>query len=751
MPNFKKQYPKYPESNLMIHFVQLKDQGIYTLRANNSNVVKLLNFSLTVYEKPHVILIEAELKTFYTLNQSAIFACQATGNPKPNITWFYKMCPDYNSTHNCKTVELKAEQSRNSFYSKLKVNLAAFGEIICKACHLYACDSKGHGSQITDLVDDAPYGLIGPEETYYGDNVTITCAAVKSKYLYLIWLDDRFEKISNSEKIHLTSKVTNFTVRKELLIYNVSQLDEKDYYCDVKSNYRSIKRIRYSLVSKLPRKPYFIKDNMNSTNVTELSTDAQNVIHLLCYVGGMPSPNLTWYKDDEPLDLPEDRFSLLSNSQKLILRYLITKKQLLKAGLTHFDNGAVDLINPDLTVNDQAEYLPYDEKWEFPRKKLQLGQQLGSGAFGVVVKAEASGICATEAVTTVAVKMVHENAESAYVRALVKEFKIMMHLGQHLNVVNLLGASTKNIVKREFLVILEACAYGNLQDYLIYHRQNFINQIDPSTEQNIWVQHRPIIQIRVHYNNDLQPGWRSNYEANYENWKPKCICSHDLLSWSYQVAHGMEYLSRRNVLHCDLAARNILLADNNVVKICDFGLAQTLYKDMNYTRLNNVKLPFKWMATESLRDGVFSTKSDVWSYGIVLWELFTLAEPPYAGMHAFEVYQKLMDGYRMGIPRYATKHLYNIMLKCWEDDSALRPSFTELSKSIGVLLDEGTRKHFEKLYHEYEVINMNADLIKENDYLANMSSTDQVALALPQQYYQNRLLEVENPLYFLVT
>ncbi|XP_023247047.1 vascular endothelial growth factor receptor kdr-like, partial [Copidosoma floridanum] len=543
MPNYKKQYPKYPESNLINPLVQLEDQGIYTLRANNSNVVKLLNFSLTVYEEPHVILIEEELKSFYTLNQSATFACQATGNPKPNITWFYKMCPDYYSTHDCKIVELKAEQSRNSFYSKLKVNLVAFGEIICKACHLYACDSKRHGIQITDLVDDAPYGLIGPEETYYGDNVTITCAAVKSKYLFLIWLDDCFEKIINTAKIHLTSKVTNFTVREELLIYNISQLDEKDYYCKVKSDYGTIKKIRYSLVSKLPRKPYFIKDNMNSTNITELSTDARNVIHLLCYVGGTPTPNITWYKDDEPLDLPEDRLSLLSNSQKLILRYLvkddsgnyscraenrfgktekfqmvnvtevenrflqltlivwfivililllihfsfkvlhkkITKKQLLKAGLTNFNNGAVDLINPDLTVNDQAEYLPYDEKWEFPREKLQLGQQLGSGAFGVVVKAEASGICATEAVTTVAVKMVHENAESVYVRALVKEFKIMMHLGQHLNVVNLLGACTKNIVKREFLVILEACAYGNLQDYLIYHRQNFINQIDPST------------------------------------------------------------------------------------------------------------------------------------------------------------------------------------------------------------------------------------------------------------------------------
>ncbi|XP_023245951.1 vascular endothelial growth factor receptor 1-like [Copidosoma floridanum] len=441
------------------------------------------------------------------------------------------------------------------------------------------------------------------------------------------------------------------------------------------------------------------------------------------------------------------------------------RKQLSKAGFAYFEEGAVDLINPELKLNEQAEYLPYDEKWEFSREKLKLGEQLGSGAFGVVVKAEAFGICATEPVTSVAVKMVHENAEPVYIRALVRELKIMMNLGQHLNVVNLLGACTKNIAKREFLVILESCAYGNLKDFLRYHRGNFVDQINPFTGHidssikqkstsdanfpfNKAQNSNDSIEFRsTSYCDDLQPSWRSNYEGNYQNWNAECICSHDLLSWAYQVAHGMEYLSRRNILHCDLAARNILLSTNNIVKICDFGLAQTLYKDINYTRLHDVKLPFKWMAIESLRDGVFSTKSDIWSFGIVIWEFFTLAETPYLGMQASVVYQKLINGYRMGQPRYATNYLYNIMLNCWEDEPTLRPSFTKLSKNIGMLLDKSTRVHFEKLYQEYENINKEVDLIRENDYSKNMSSPDKVALALPQQNYENRLLQVENPMY----
>lgn len=201
----------------------------------------------------------------------------------------------------------------------------------------------------------------------------------------------------------------------------------------------------------------------------------------------------------------------LSKNIKLNKERFVTqkmRKELMEAGLMHFEEGALECLNPDLTVDDQAELLPYDKKWEFPRERLKLGEQavvlrntvllstatqylfrltgdgisicytlpsekwfidrhrfdiistsiisrwdifqlislsgkqLGSGAFGVVMKAEAEGICENETVTTVAVKMVRRTTDPTYVRAL------MVHLGKHLNVVNLLGACTKNISKR---------------------------------------------------------------------------------------------------------------------------------------------------------------------------------------------------------------------------------------------------------------------------------------------------------------
>ncbi|XP_078053199.1 vascular endothelial growth factor receptor 1-like isoform X2 [Augochlora pura] len=446
---------------------------------------------------------------------------------------------------------------------------------------------------------------------------------------------------------------------------------------------------------------------------------------------------------------------------------VIMRKELMEAGLTHFEKGAVESINPDLTVDDQADLLPYDKKWEFPREKLKLGKHLGSGAFGVVLKAEALGICEGEAVTTVAVKMVRRVSNLMYISALASELKIMVHLGKHLNIVNLLGACTKNILKRELLVIVEFCRYGNLHHYLLRNRSCFINQIDPETGKldlsigvNLLTNHSTLHScnriktesesnsVQCHaaatdlqaasmgindpvLNNDSNQPECSNYQGDCKDSNLNTICTQDLLSWAFQVARGMEYLGQRRILHGDLAARNILLADNNVVKICDFGLAKCMYKEEMYKKNSDCPLPIKWLAIETMKDRIFSTQSDIWTFGIVLWEFFMMAETPYPGMEAGIVYQKLIEGYRLEKPEYATLEVYDIMCQCWKAKPSLRPSFTELVDSIGKLLEDNVKAHYIELNAPYQ--DMNRTLLEStmNDYLMMVSAPDHAVLSSP--------------------
>lgn len=158
------------------------------------------------------------------------------------------------------------------------------------------------------------------------------------------------------------------------------------------------------------------------------------------------------------------------------------------------------------------------------------------------------------------------------------------------------------------------------------------------------------------------------------------------------MARGMDYLASRKVLHGDLAARNILLCDDNIVKICDFGLARSLYNNENYKKNNETPLPFKWLALESLSDQVFSTYSDIWAFGVTMWEFFSLAQTPYPGIDPNrDLYLKLLNGYRMDKPKYANQRLYDIMLSCWNQKPETRPLFTQLEKQLSALMEDGVK------------------------------------------------------------
>jgi FMS-like tyrosine kinase 1 len=440
------------------------------------------------------------------------------------------------------------------------------------------------------------------------------------------------------------------------------------------------------------------------------------------------------------------------------------KKELNALGLENFEKGGLENINPELRLEDQVDLLPYDKKWEIPRENIKLGKELGSGAFGVVLKAEVVGLSDNKAFPA-AVKMVNKFAGYNAIKALASELKIMVHIGKHINIVNVLGACTKDLTSKKLLVVVEYCPFGNLQEYILLNSKHFIDQRNVYTGQFDWKIGEELLKMSIKNNDNSknipssinyieimgsktdggnsyqQPDPDNDEKREFQNNNEKKsthICSKYFLIWAFQIARGMEYLASRRVLHGDLAARNVLLSEDNVVKISDFGLSKSMYSAGIYKKKTNVPLPIKWMAVESIGQQIFSTQSDIWSYGVVLWELFSLAKTPYPGMQVDQTfYNKLMQGYRMQSPEFATNEIYKIMLRCWNADPLRRPSFTEIADNIGLLLEDNVRKYYMDMNKCY--ILMNNHHTDEEDYLLMMKPPDFENTVASSPYYVNNM------------
>ncbi|XP_078401502.1 vascular endothelial growth factor receptor 1 isoform X1 [Cetorhinus maximus] len=635
--------------------------GIYRCLALNKVGKDERNINFIITDVPNEFGFEIGLghNTLPTEGDDLILFCRATKFLYSNIACRLLSRDNHTLYHLSSLNGINNKEYSIALNFTIKnVSLDQSGIYECRASNIITHEETIQKQRIYIRAQETPYLLrnLSDQEVNISSSITLECQAEGRPMPQIIWY-------KNNQRLLVESGITLGPGSKTLIIERVKEEDEGLYQCQATNRKGFVETSAYITV----RGP---TENSNLELITLTCT---------CVAAA-----LFW----------------------LLLTLFIRKLRKPRSAEIKTDYLSIIMDPDEVPLDEQCERLPYDDnKWEFPRDRLKLGKALGRGAFGKVVEASAFGINKSSTCKTVAIKMLKEGATASEYKALMSELKILIHIGHHLNVVNLLGACTRH--GGPLMVIVEYCKYGNLSNYLKSKRNNFVLhkettlQSDPVQEKASMEGKKKRLASVTSSESSTSSGFDEDKtlsdveeeEEDADDSHKQPITMEDLISYSFQVARGMEFLSSRKCIHRDLAARNVLLSENNVVKICDFGLARDIYKDPDYVRKGDARLPLKWMAPESIFDKIYNTQSDVWSYGVLLWEIFSLGASPYPGVQIDEEFcRRLKEGTRMRAPEYSTPEIYQTLLDCWHADPKKRPTFIELVERLGDLLQANAQQ-----------------------------------------------------------
>ncbi|XP_032451079.1 fibroblast growth factor receptor 2 isoform X1 [Lynx canadensis] len=594
------------------------------------------------------------------------FRCPAGGNPTPTMRWL-KNGKEFKQEH-----RIGGYKVRNQHWSLIMESVVPSdkGNYTCVVENEYG--SINHTYHL-DVVERSPHrpilqaGLPANASTVVGGDVEFVCKVYSDAQPHIQWIK-HVEK--NGSKYGpdglpylkvLKHSGINSSNAEVLALFNVTEADAGEYICKVSNYIGQANQSAWLTVLPKQQAPVREKEITASPDYLEIAIYCIGVFLIACMVVTVILCRMktTTKKPD---------FGSQPAVHKLTKRIPLRRQVTVSAESSSSMNSNTPLVRITTRLSSTAdtpmlagvsEYeLPEDPKWEFPRDKLTLGKPLGEGCFGQVVMAEAVGIDKEkpkEAVT-VAVKMLKDDATEKDLSDLVSEMEMMKMIGKHKNIINLLGACTQD---GPLYVIVEYASKGNLREYLRARRP---------------------------------PGMEYSYDINRV--PEEQMTFKDLVSCTYQLARGMEYLASQKCIHRDLAARNVLVTENNVMKIADFGLARDINNIDYYKKTTNGRLPVKWMAPEALFDRVYTHQSDVWSFGVLMWEIFTLGGSPYPGIPVEELFKLLKEGHRMDKPANCTNELYMMMRDCWHAVPSQRPTFKQLVEDLDRILTLTTNEEY---------------------------------------------------------
>ncbi|XP_058146015.1 fibroblast growth factor receptor 1 isoform X6 [Dasypus novemcinctus] len=579
------------------------------------------------------------------------FKCPSSGTPNPTLRWL-KNGKEFKPDH-----RIGGYKVRYATWSIIMDSVVPSdkGNYTCIVENEYG--SINHTYQL-DVVERSPHrpilqaGLPANKTVALGSNVEFMCKVYSDPQPHIQWL--KHIEVNGSKigpdnlpyvQILKTAGVNTTDKEMEVLhLRNVSFEDAGEYTCLAGNSIGLSHHSAWlTVLEALEERPAV----MASPLYLEIIIYCTGAFLISCMVG-----SVIIYKMKS--GTKKSDFHSQMAVHKLAKSIPLRRQVTVSADSSASMNSGVLLVRPSRLSSSGtpmlagvSEYeLPEDPRWELPRDRLVLGKPLGEGCFGQVVLAEAIGLDKDKPnrVTKVAVKMLKSDATEKDLSDLISEMEMMKMIGKHKNIINLLGACTQD---GPLYVIVEYASKGNLREYLQARRP-------PGLEYCYNPSHNPEEQLS----------------------------SKDLVSCAYQVARGMEYLASKKCIHRDLAARNVLVTEDNVMKIADFGLARDIHHIDYYKKTTNGRLPVKWMAPEALFDRIYTHQSDVWSFGVLLWEIFTLGGSPYPGVPVEELFKLLKEGHRMDKPSNCTNELYMMMRDCWHAVPSQRPTFKQLVEDL---------------------------------------------------------------------
>ncbi|XP_056369625.1 muscle, skeletal receptor tyrosine-protein kinase isoform X3 [Oenanthe melanoleuca] len=680
--------------NLRIHNVQREDAGQYRCVAKNSLG--------TAYSKPATVVVEVFARILkapesqnITFGSVVTLRCTATGLPVPTVTWL----------ENGKAVsaESVAETVKDRVVdSRLQVYVTRPGLFTCLATNKHSKTFGAAKAAATISISEWSKlykGDTGYCSTYRGE----VCSALLAKNA-LVFFNSSYADPEETQELLVHTAWTELKMvssfcqpaAESLLCNYIFQecnpsgagpapkpvcrencLAVKDLYCFKEwlsmeeNSQKGIYKPGLMLLT-LPecnRLPSLHQNPSSCTRIPFFDFKKENITSNPTITGTWPTLNLPPPPPFSPTYSMTVIISIISSFALVVIFGIITlvccrrrkqwknkKRESETPTLTTLPSELLlDRLHPNPMYQRMPLLLnPKLLSLEYPRNNIEYVRDIGEGAFGRVFQARAPGLLPYEPFTMVAVKMLKEEASADMQADFQREAALMAEFDNP-NIVKLLGVCA---VGKPMCLLFEYMAYGDLNEYLRDRSPRSLCSLAQGSPE-----------ARPRRANPLALGCTSQL----------CIAK--------QVAAGMAYLSERKFVHRDLATRNCLVGENMVVKIADFGLSRNMYSADYYKANENDAIPIRWMPPESIFYNRYTTESDVWAYGVVLWEIFSYGMQPYYGMAHEEVIYYVRDGNVLSCPDNCPLELYNLMRLCWSKLPADRPGFASIHRILERMYD----------------------------------------------------------------